>query len=260
MCILFLAVNAHPQYPLIVCANRDEFHHRPSLAAHYWQDRPILAGKDTQAGGTWLGVSKAGKFAAITNIRAPTQPEGVRSRGELVVKALSDEGIDQAWLREHKINYSPFNLVYQDQGQLWCFNSQQGSSIALEDGFHAISNGALDDIWPKMAKGQQSIEHYLSSIMFIDSQHLLTLMQDESPASDALLPLTGLSLEWERRLSAIFIRHPEYGTRSTSLVMQNPQGQIHFTEVRYDSKARNLGQQSIMLDPEPVRFAPKLDN
>jgi uncharacterized protein with NRDE domain len=249
MCILFIGVKVHPDFPLIVCANRDEFHHRPTAPAHHWQNPAIVAGKDNQAGGTWLGVSKKGGIAGITNIRTQGQANGVRSRGELVVKALSDEGINHTWLAEHALNYNPFNLVYQEQEKLKCFNSKLGTSVILDKGFHAISNGNLDDIWPKMAKGQQAIEAYLLSRATPEAQHLLALMLDESQASDALLPATGLSLEWERRLSAIFIRHPEYGTRSTSLVMQDNQGQIHFTEVRYDGKARNLGQQDFTITP-----------
>ncbi|MBB1268814.1 NRDE family protein [Shewanella sp. SR44-3] len=250
MCILFLAVNVHPQFPLIVCANRDEFHHRPTMPAHQWQDSLIIAGKDLQAGGTWLGVAQDGKFAGLTNLRCQTgNQDGVRSRGELVLKALSGEGLTPNWLKRHAHNYNPFNLVFNHQGQLHCFNSLQGQSSPLADGFHAISNGALDEIWPKMAKGQKALEAYLSQPIIPEIAQLITIMADESQASDDLLPATGLSLEWERRLSAIFIRHEEYGTRSTSLVLQDTLGRTQFTEVRFDGKARNLGQQDFSLTP-----------
>ncbi|ABE53387.1 protein of unknown function DUF833 [Shewanella denitrificans OS217] len=244
MCILFLAVNVHPQFPVIVCANRDEFHHRPTMPAHIWQDNAIIAGKDLQAGGTWLGLAQDGKFAGLTNLRTQTSnQDGVRSRGELVVKALSVEGLTPDWLKSHAHNYNPFNLVFSFQGRLHCFNSLQGQSLQLSDGFHAISNGALDEVWPKMAKGQQALEAHLSQPSEPEVSKLIAIMSDESQASDDLLPATGLSLEWERRLSAIFIRHDEYGTRSTSIVLQDLQGKTHFTEVRFDGKGRNLGQQ-----------------
>ncbi|WP_144211840.1 NRDE family protein [Shewanella donghaensis] len=256
MCILFIAVDMHPQWPLIVCANRDEFHHRATEAAHFWpaphnsqspNPNQILAGKDLQAGGTWLGVNQSGHFAALTNIRNQ-QAEGLRSRGELVLKALkSDAEFTLEWLQQHSVNYSPFNLVYQQQGQLFCFNSVTAENTQLTQGFHAVSNGAVDDIWPKMAKGQQALEQHLLNTKEPDIEKMLAFMRDESQAEDSSLPSTGIGLEWERLLSSIFIQHPEYGTRSTSIVMQDNQGNTDFNEVRYDGKARNLGQQHFVI-------------
>lgn len=263
MCILFIAVDMHEKWPLIVCANRDEFHHRPTEPAHFWPllsnstaqptspSSQVLAGKDLQAGGTWLGINKLGQFSALTNIRNQAETEGMRSRGELVLKALSEGAtLNEQWLIQHSDNYSPFNLVYQQDNTLWCFNSSTAENQPLEKGFHAVSNGALDDVWPKMAKGQQALEHHVLSHIAPDVQQMIALMRDESEADDASLPNTGIGLEWERLLSAIFIKHPEYGTRSTSIVMQDTQGNIEFTEVRYDGKARNLGQQRFCINAE----------
>ncbi|GIU52395.1 MULTISPECIES: NRDE family protein [Shewanella] len=255
MCILFIAVDMHPKWPLIVCANRDEFHHRPTEPAHCWPQTintsQIIAGKDLQAGGTWLGVNKLGQFAALTNIRHNTESEGMRSRGELVLKALSsDTDFNEQWLKQHSANYSPFNLVYQQDKKLWCFNSSTAENLPLNKGFHAVSNGALDDVWPKMAKGQQALEQHVLSHNEPDIEQMLNLMRDESEADDASLPSTGIDLEWERLLSAIFIKHPEYGTRSTSIVIQDALGNIQFTEVRFDGKARNLGQQKFNIKLE----------
>ncbi|MCL1047217.1 NRDE family protein [Shewanella electrodiphila] len=263
MCILFIAVDMHPKWPLIVCANRDEFHHRPTEPAHFWpiaasstnqatsSAAQILAGKDLQAGGTWLGVNKLGQFSALTNIRLQSEHEGMRSRGELVLKALSGDGLlNQQWLQQHSDNYSPFNLVYQQDNQLWCFNSATAENLPLSKGFHAVSNGALDDVWPKMAKGQQALEQHVLSHDEPDIAQMLSFMRDESEADDTSLPNTGIDLEWERLLSAIFIKHPEYGTRSTSVVMQDSKGNIEFTEVRYDGKSRNLGQQRFSISTE----------
>lgn len=198
-----------------------------------------------QAGGTWFGVNKQGQVAGVTNLRVPQKsPEAMRSRGELITKALSSGSlICPNWLAEHSDNYQPFNLVFGQGVHLYCFNSLNKQTIKLSDGFHAISNGALDDIWPKMAKGQQALEALINQSQSIEIPALLQLMKDDSQPLDNELPNTGIGLEWERRLAAIYIRHPDYGTRSTSVLLEDVQGSMHFTEVRYDGKGRQLGQQ-----------------
>ncbi|QYJ78961.1 NRDE family protein [Shewanella acanthi] len=246
MCILFVALNTHPQYPLVICANRDEFHHRPTEPAQFWPpERNILAGKDLQAGGSWFGVNKQGQIAGLTNLRVPQKPQqAVRSRGELIVQALSSGSlICPNWLIEHSSDYQPFNLVFGQGTHLYCFNSLSQETVKLDDGCHAISNGALDDIWPKMAKGQQALQQLVLSAQPLDIPSLIKLMQDDTLPQDSELPNTGVGLEWERRLAAIYIRHADYGTRSTSIMLQDTNGTIHFTEVRYDGKGRCLGQQ-----------------
>ncbi|PIW63082.1 NRDE family protein [Shewanella sp. CG12_big_fil_rev_8_21_14_0_65_47_15] len=260
MCILFVALNAHPHYPLIICANRDEFHHRPTAPAHIWPpEQNILAGKDLQAGGTWFGVNKQGQVAGVTNLRMPQKhPEAMRSRGELITKALSSGSlICPNWLAEHCDDYQPFNLVFGQGTDLYCFNSIKRETVKLADGFHAISNGALDDIWPKMAKGQQALETLIKQASQLDVQALIQLMQDDSLPLDSELPNTGIGLEWERRLAAIYIRHPDYGTRSTSILLEDTLGAIHFTEVRFDGKGRRLGQQDFHFTLPTASVAPK---
>lgn len=247
MCILFVALQTHPQFPLIICANRDEFHHRPTEAAHFWptsnKSNTLLAGKDLEAGGTWLGVNQLGKIAGLTNIRAPELNQNdMRSRGELVLKALEDDAIDHDWLQLHSRFYNPFNLLFGDEELLQCFNSRSQTLTRLSPGFHSINNGALDDIWPKMARGTLAIEQHIADNTSPDIDVLLGIMTDNTQAPDEELPQTGVSLEWERHLSSIYIRHEEYGTRSTSIILKDKQGKIHFTEVRYDGKGRNLGR------------------
>lgn len=246
MCILFIALNSHPKYPLIICANRDEFHHRPTAPAQFWlPEKNILAGKDLQAGGTWFGVNQQGQIAGITNLRQGIKsPEAMRSRGELPLLALNSGSlICPNWLEEHSKNYQPFNLVFGQGAQLYCFNSATGKTLKLTQGFHAISNGALDDIWPKMAKGQAALEMLIQQSADLDIEALITLMLDDSLPKDCELPDTGVGLEWERRLAAIYIRHSEYGTRSTSILLQDVNNEVHFTEVRYDGKGRRLARQ-----------------
>ncbi|MBR9729297.1 NRDE family protein [Shewanella intestini] len=253
MCILFIAVNVHPQYPLVVCANRDEFHHRPTQPAQYWlpnnANDQILAGRDLQAGGTWLGVSLSLQFAALTNLRQPSIPTKARSRGELVIMALQGK-ITQAWLMQHASNYAPFNLIFQTGTKLFCFNSLTMATTSLTTGFHTISNGDLQDKWPKMTKGEQALESLINQHETLDKEQLINLMLDQSTPDDKQLPSTGIAIEWERLLSPIFIQHPEYGTRSTTIILQNQQSDIEFTERRYDGKARNLGQQTFWLSPQ----------
>ncbi|WP_220762428.1 MULTISPECIES: NRDE family protein [unclassified Shewanella] len=254
MCILFVALQTHPEFPLIICANRDEFHHRPTQPAHFWpasnKTNKVLAGKDLEAGGTWLGVNQQGKIAGLTNIRAPELNQiDMRSRGELVLKALEPDGIEQEWLTRHSRFYNPFNLLFGDENSLQCFDSRSQKLQRLSSGFHSISNGALDDIWPKMARGSQAIEQHISNHDDPDIDALLTIMMDNTQAPDTELPTTGISIEWERHLSSIYIRHEEYGTRSTSIILKDKQGKVHFTEVRYDGKGRNLGRDEFYIEP-----------
>jgi len=255
MCILFIALNQHPEYPLIVCANRDEFHHRPTEPAHFWQpDNELLAGKDLEAGGSWLGINKDGNFSALTNLRDPmNQKSNMRSRGELVIKALKrHEPLTVSWLREHSENYNPFNLIFGHAKELYCFNSAAKDLTRLTSGFHSISNGALDDVWPKMARGSQALEQLITKSAEPDIEELISIMKDETRASDSDLPQTGIGVEWERLLSSIFIRHEEYGTRSTSIIMQDKLGKTRFVEVRYDGKGRNLGRQAFTVESAPT--------
>ena len=235
MCILFIAINQHLEYPLIICANRDEFYQRPTRAAHQW-DCGIIAGKDLQAGGTWLGVSPTGQFAAVTNLRMANQDPAARhSRGALVVKALRSQ-LNQTWLSEHCDNYGGFNLIYSANKELVCFNSHLKTQQTLSNGFHAISNGAMDDAWPKMAKGKQALEKQIKSNHTIIVDELLDILSDDTQAPDEQLPSTGVSYEWEKRLSSIFIQSEGYGTRASSVVLFHRNGNIRFYERSYDSK------------------------
>ena len=245
MCILFLAINQHSKYPLLICANRDEFYKRPTMGAHFWSENPsMLAGKDLQAGGSWLGVNRQGFFAAITNIRSAGKPSSdKRSRGELVTMALqSDSVISMSWLEKNGELYNPFNLVYGSLDKLVCYNSVTKKHIHLADGFHAISNGELDDIWPKMAKGEKQLEAIVNLGQTIEPEQLFSILKDQRKAEDGMLPKTGVSLEWERLLSSIFINSPDYGTRSSCLLLLESDGSIKFIERQYGVKG-NKGEQ-----------------
>lgn len=264
MCILFIAINQHPDHPLIVCANRDEFYQRPTQAMHHWptvRNRRITAGKDLQAGGTWLGVASQAStiaaegdietrfhFSALTNIRdhlavAKNRNKELRSRGELVAMALSLDGeIDLDWLLVNSGDYNPFNLIYQRQDlsdpAIYCFNSQQQSQQRLSDGFHAICNGSLNDKWPKMAKGEKALEAIVKQHQPLNVTELITIMQDQTQAPDQLLPNTGVGLKWERLLSSIFIQSQNYGTRSTTIFFTHQTGGASLYELSYDERGK----------------------
>ena len=252
MCILFFAIESHPRYPLIICANRDEFHHRATQSAHFWPpENQILAGKDLQAGGTWLGVNRKGQFAGITNLRTQETQDGVRSRGELVINALANPAspiLTSQWLQTHRTNYNSFNLIFEANNILHCFNSHSAETKILSSGFHAVCNGDMDDVWPKMARGQQALQSYITQNDAINIDELQKFMCDTTQPEDSLLPNTGVELEWERHLSSIFIQHPQYGTRSTTIILKDTLGRIDFYETRFDGKGRNLGRQHFQIE------------
>lgn len=276
ICILFVALHQHPNYPVIICANRDEFHHRPTQALHHWHAPDIIAGKDLQAGGTWLGITRPNsptpdmhltiqepvRFSALTNYRrviskndqtvlsAETKVQQKQSRGELVLNglALNDEQTHNFLMKE-AMNYEGFNLVYGDlkvdNTSLICFDSVQQTFTHLTHGFHSICNGALDDIWPKMALGQSMLEHYITRHSTLSVEHLFNLMQDKTTAPEHLLPQTGIPQEWEKRLSAIFITSQDYGTRSTCILTLDKQGALSLHQREYNPKGDTINSVTI---------------
>lgn len=240
MCILFIAVKQHPDYPLIIAANRDEFHARPTKEMHWWKGENLLAGKDTQAGGTWLAITNRGDISALTNYRKlPLVQGNFNSRGELPLKALRSSAaeINQHLTTEHR-QYQGFNLLYGNSQGLMCFDSVKQQFTEIKSGFHSICNGSLDDIWPKMAQGEIALETYVTQNKAIEHNALLSILQNTQQAPDELLPDTGIGLDWERKLSAIKIKGPEYGTRSSCVYTQSTSGELTVTETSYDT----LGQ------------------
>jgi uncharacterized protein with NRDE domain len=245
MCILFIAVDQHPVYPLVIAANRDEYHARPTRAMHYWGDSPgILAGRDLREGGTWLGVNRHGRIAAVTNFRLPGNHDPhSASRGELVSRFLrNQESIESfsGFLRRDYRRYNPFNLVYGDVHALYCFSSVSADMVRLDSGYHSISNGALDDLWPKMSRGVAALTTLVSDNAQLDAADLARAMLDRKQAHPDLVPDTGLALTHEVQLSSIFIKGDEYGTRTTTILLATPQ-QLELYEHNYDREARACG-------------------
>lgn len=233
MCLILLAWRAHPDYPLVVAANRDEFFSRRTAAADFWEDAPnVLAGRDLEAGGTWLGVTRNGRFAALTNYRDPARNTmGAPSRGELVRRFLIGGQSAEDYLSELEScadRYNGFNLIFGDPDGLWCFSNCGEGEQALAPGVYGLSNHLLDTPWPKVARGKSALNGALQALP--NEAPLFVLLRDDSIAPDDALPRTGVSLEWERLLSAAFVRSPQYGTRSATVLLRDRSGWVRFIE------------------------------
>ena len=241
MCLILVAWQAHPDYPLVVAANRDEFFARPAAPAGWWQDAPdVFAGRDLEAGGTWLGLSRAGRFAGLTNFRAPQRNQvGTPSRGALVADFLgSTESTAEALARLQREGprYNAFNLFVSDGDTLGIYESESGAARLLEPGVHALSNHLLDTPWPKVRAGKARLFRALQALP--DDTPLVELLRDDRPAPDAELPRTGVSLAWERMLSSAFLRAPGYGTPCFTVVLLDRHGWTHIQESTWNEVGR----------------------
>ncbi|OYT88820.1 MAG: hypothetical protein CFE43_20475 [Burkholderiales bacterium PBB3] len=246
MCILAWNWRPGSDLPLLLLGNRDEWYARPTQALHWWDvakgieantTHRILAGRDLEAGGTWLGLSSNGRLAALTNIRSPEvlQTEAP-SRGLLVAGFLQSTDSASAYLQTLQLqaaDYKPFNLLVYDGETLQGFHSATGHIRPLQPGLGAVSNADFETPWPKLVKLRQGLQQQVAQNN-LQTGTLLALLQDGQVADDAGLPHTGISLEWERALSATRIHTPAYGTRASSVVKMATQ-HIEFTEVSYDA-------------------------
>lgn len=233
MCLINFQYKEHPKYKLILAANRDEFYQRPTASARFWEDEPhILAGRDLMQMGTWLGVSKTGRIAALTNFRDPSMPEADKiSRGVLVRDFLSSDMEPQLFLESlDPADYTGFNIIAGDLDHLYYYNNIENRLSEVEPGLHGLSNHLLDTPWPKVIKGKNYMERYLSERESVDPDDLFRFLADSEQADDSALPATGVGLEFERMLSSMFIKTPEYGTRSATVVLIGHDNHITFAE------------------------------
>lgn len=244
MCLLALAWKAHPAYPLILAGNRDERHARASSAAGFWEDVPeVLAGRDLEAGGTWLGVTQTGRYAVVTNYREGLNPaKAPRSRGALTAEFLKSDITPETYLRQlqpHAGEYGGFSLVVGDRDSLWYFSNRGGAAPApISPGVHALSNHLLDTPWPKVQAAKARLK-LLVDTDAVTSDALFKMLADHTPA-DTGLPDTGVGKDIERRVSAAFVQDPVYGTRCSTLVLMDPQGGLRFLERRFDAAGTEL--------------------
>jgi uncharacterized protein with NRDE domain len=247
VCLIVVAWRAHPLYACLIAANRDEFHVRPSAPAQWWSDRPnIFAGRDLSAGGTWLGISRAGRFAALTNYRgAPPAPANPPSRGALVTSILeSRDSVAQILHRmsETARHYNGFNVIFSDGQSLGIYESVRGVGRELAPGIYGLSNHLLDTPWPKVRNVKTGFKTALAEITELDP--VLALLRDDRPARDEELPSTGVSLEWERLLSSAFVRASDYGTRCSTIIRVDVHGGVHFDEWTWSRAGEELGRVS----------------
>ena len=245
MCLILIAWRSTPEFPLVIAANRDEFHARAAEPAHWWPTTPeILAGRDLQAGGTWLGMTRSGRFAALTNYRDPEQRRpNTPSRGSLVTSILLSADNTQdilQRLQSEGARYNGFNVLFSDGERLGIYESMSGAGRELEPGIYGLSNHLLDTPWPKVQAAKSRLSAALSDLP--DSHSALALLRDAELAPDHSLPQTGMSVEWERLLSSAFIRSPTYGTRCSTVVQVNRAGHVSFEEWTWDGAGRETGR------------------
>lgn len=234
MCLILFAYQQHPQYKLIVAANRDEFYERPTKPIHYWEDHPeILAGRDLEKMGTWMGVTTNGRFAALTNYRNPNEiTEGKRSRGKIVKDALEYIGNPKDYMENLEISnnrYPGYNLLMGDINEMYYYSNISQELQRLEPGKYGVSNHLLNTEWPKVQKGKEAMSKIILKTKVDMVEDLFTVLMNDHIAPDELLPNTGVSLERERMLSPLFIKSEDYGTRS-STVMLLSEKEIYYEE------------------------------
>jgi uncharacterized protein with NRDE domain len=245
MCLIVFAYDCHPNYRLILAANRDEFYRRPTAAAEFWPDCPqVLAGRDLEAGGTWLGVTRGGRFAALTNYRDPAaHRDGARSRGELVQAYLCGDLSPEEYLAiagENDNLYNGYNLLVGDAAGLHYHSNRSGETLPVAAGVHGLSNHLLDTPWPKVARTKAGLEACLSTTG-TEVEPLFALLADRTAATDGDLPSTGVNLDWERLLSPVFIASADYGSRSSTVLTIDRCGRVAFHERSWpDGRTRSF--------------------
>lgn len=243
MCLILIAYRCRPGYELLVAANRDEFHDRPTAPLAFWDDAPdVLAGRDLQEGGAWMGIARAGRFAALTNYRDPSRVvSGAPSRGHLVSGYLRGEQPAPASLEQLRSvadGYNSFNLLLGDETGLYYYSNRVGEPRALPPGLYGLSNHLLDTPWPKLQRGRAALHSLLAQQSDPTPDDLLRILTDRTLAPDVELPQTGVPLEWERWLSSIFIDAPGYGTRSSTVLLVDSNNCARMVETTWADASR----------------------
>lgn len=236
MCLILFAIDQHPDYPLVLAANRDEFHDRPTTPMHWWPETDLLAGRDDRSGGTWLAVSRQGIISAVTNVREGSGEPGRLTRGKLplMIQQQSRQAVHRH-LADSGSLYAGFNLIQVDTQEGWYYSNRDAHpGRSLHRGSYGLSNHLLQSPWPKLVRLREQLRQTLagSDPKAPEALHttLLDQLRDTSPAPDHLLPDTGIGLEQERFLSAPFIRSELYGTRASTVVTVSRNDEIRVTE------------------------------
>jgi uncharacterized protein with NRDE domain len=240
MCLILLGYDVHTEYRLILAANRDEFYDRPTLPMAFWMDHPeILGGRDLKGGGTWLGMSRSGRFSAITNYREPGGPKpDAPSRGHLVSAFLSGDSSSQTYLEGVSTvgqSYSGFNLIVGNASGLFYYSNRGHGIHRLHPGWYGLSNHLLNTPWPKVGKGIVLLKSAVLNAGPVRMDPIFQLLKNRETPPDDRLPDTGVGIAWERILSPIFIQSPGYGTRSSSVMLINRNGRALVAEQIFDA-------------------------
>jgi len=254
LCLLVLAWQVHPRFPLILAANRDELHSRPAAALAKWQDHGILAGRDLTAGGTWLGVDRQRRFGVVTNFRElPATASAAPSRGQLIPNYLAVQAPPQDFLQDlapAAADYAGFNLLCGDTEELW-YASNRAPDFArrLPAGVYGLSNRLLDTPWPKLTRVRRRFEAWLAVAPLPPTTELLDMLADrrQSVAAENAYP-ADLAPEWRQALSAPFVLHPVYGTRCSTVVLLAADGAVHMIERRFDAAGACSGESKFVLE------------
>ncbi len=241
MCILLLSLRQHSQYPLIVAANREEDYDRPTRAAAFWDDAPhVLAGRDLLQGGTWLGITRQGRFAAVTNFRSheANRPNGP-SRGALVSGFLIGGQTPDDYLAEVVANghsYNGFSLIVGVDNEFRYYSNQESEPRRLTSGLYGVSNHLLDTPWPKLLRGKRELGKLLLADNEPTPEKLFSILADATMADDDQLPDTGIGIDNERLLSPLFVNAGNYGTRSSTVVLIDKSGHATLVERTFDRR------------------------
>lgn len=235
MCIIAFNTNQHEKYKLIMIANRDEFYARPTTSAEFWDDYPyILGGRDLESYGTWMGISKSGKIAALTNYRDPElENNNKTSRGDIVADYLINTESTEEYLTEltkSATNYNGFNLISGTVNQLYYYSNQINDYYALQPGTYGLSNHLLNTPWPKVTSIKSQFNTYIESNSQIYANDLFRILIDNTKAQENALPNTGVSKEFEKQLSPIFIQTENYGTRASTVLLVDYDNNVNFIE------------------------------
>jgi uncharacterized protein with NRDE domain len=253
MCLILFAHGVDSRYTMVIAANRDEFHDRPTASAGYWPERAhVLGGRDLEKGGSWLAVSRSGRWAAVTNFRDPKSGAGACSRGELVSRYLlhCDPPTDYAVQAASRLDsYAPFNLLIGDRAEvMYVSNRAEPAWSRVSPGVHALSNHLLDTQWPKTVQTTRRMSALLREDEAALVAGLFELLSVREPAPDHALPSTGISPEWERALSAPFVVAPGYGTRASTVVLFREDGSMYFEERSFAEGGAACGVRRFEID------------
>lgn len=262
MCLILFAHRAHPRFPLVLAANRDEAYSRPAAPAAFWDDHPhIYGGRDLERGGTWLAMTRSGKIAAVTNYRNALAPrEAPRSRGELVSEYLTGDVDAKRYLQAVEARgdqHNGFILIAGDLDGLYWLSNRGPGAARIPPGVHGLSNHLLNTPWPKIQRSKRALEALLDADEETLVDGLFAILADRSQAADHELPDTGVGLQRERELSANFISGERYGTRASTVLLVSANGSVLHIERTFGPRGVALGHTTgrFQLESRPATVA-----